>query len=94
MILTSHNHTLRNVIMKKPELRQLADLTPSDEFTKTAQIEKEKASVIIRKTFSLQQIDYDYINNEALVMSQELNRVVSASEALRNIIQRDKGTKR
>ena len=80
--------------MKKPELQQLADLAPSDEFTKTVQVEKEKAGIIVRKTFSLQQIDYDYINSEALAMSQETGKVVSASAALRNIIQRDKGANR
>lgn len=79
--------------MKTPNLKKLGEVMPEDDFTKTAQTEREKANVGVRKTFSLQQRDFDYINSEALKMSQEAGKVISASQALRYIIQRDRGAR-
>lgn len=79
--------------MKAPDLKKLGDVKPEDDFTKTAQIESEKASTGVRKTFSIQQKDFDYINLEALRMSQEAGKIVSASQALRYIIQRDRSAR-
>ena len=79
--------------MKAPNLKKLSEVESEDQFTKIAQEERSKASVGIRKTFSLQQQDFDYINAEALKMSQELGKVVSASQALRYIIQRDRSAR-
>lgn len=79
--------------MKKPDIKNLSELVPDDEFTKTAQTENSKASMGVRKTFSLNQKDFDYINAQALIMSQEGGKVVSASQALRYIIQRDRSTR-
>ena len=79
--------------MKKPDMKNLGELVPDDDFTKTAQAESNKASEGVRKTFSLQQIDFDYINAQALIMSQKAGKVVSASQALRYIIQRDRSAR-
>ncbi len=79
--------------MKAPNLKKLGEVIPEDDFAKTVQEERNKANVGVRKTFSLQQRDFDYINAEALKMSQEAGKVVSASQALRYIIQRDRSAK-
>jgi len=79
--------------MKAPDLKELGEVMPKDDFTKTVQAERNKANAGVRKTFSLQQRDFDYINSEALKMSQEAGKVVSASQALRYIIQRDRSSK-
>ena len=74
--------------MKAPDLKKLDGVKPEDDFTKAAQAESEKASAGVRKTFSMQRRDFDYINSEALRLSQDLGRIVGASEALRDIIDR------
>jgi len=79
--------------MKAPKLKDLGTSMPDDEFSKTVEEQAEKASASVRKTFSLQQLDMDYINAQALKLSQKAGKVVSASEALRTIIQRDMGAK-
>ncbi len=78
--------------MKAPNIKNLSDLVPDDHFTKTVEVEKDKARESVRKTFSLQQRDFDYIHDQALLLSQETGKVVSASSALRYIIQRDRST--
>ncbi|SHE20405.1 hypothetical protein [methanotrophic endosymbiont of Bathymodiolus puteoserpentis (Logatchev)] len=79
--------------MKKPELKDLGGLVPDDDFSQTAQIESNKAQKVLKKTYSLQQRDLDYINAQAVMMSQEAGKSVSASEALRYIIQRDRSAR-
>ncbi len=79
--------------MKAPDLKKLESLKPEDDFTKTVQLQHDKARETVRKTFSIQHGELDYINAEALKMSQEAGKVISASEALRNIIQRDRGSR-
>ena len=74
--------------MKAPDLKKLDGVKPEDDFTKAVDEVSEKASAGVRKTFSMQRRDFDYINSEALRMSQELGRIVGASEALRDIIDR------
>ncbi len=78
--------------MKAPDLKKLDGLKPDDDFTKVVQIESGKANTVVRKTFSLQQRDFDYINSEALKISQETGKVVNASQALRYILERDRST--
>jgi hypothetical protein len=79
--------------MKKPKMENLDGLTPDDDFTKTVQVESDKAQKVLKKTFSLQQRDFDYINAQAVIMSQEAGKPVSASSALRYIIQRDRSAR-
>jgi len=79
--------------MKAPELKKLETLKSDDDFTKTVQLQHDKARETVRKTFSIQNSELDYINEEALKMSQKAGKVISASEALRNIIQRDRGAR-
>ncbi len=79
--------------MKKPDIKSLDGLVPDDAFTQTAKVESDKAQKVVKKTFSLQQRDVDYINSQAVIMAQDVGKVVSASEALRYIIQRDRSVR-
>lgn len=91
--IPSYFRILKGEAMKKPDIKSLDGLTPDDAFTQTAQAESDKGQKAAKKTFSLQQRDIDYINAQAVIMAQEVGKVVSASEALRYIIQRDRSAR-
>jgi hypothetical protein len=79
--------------MKKPNLQDLASVEQTDDFSEAVQVQHEKTAQMVRKTFTIQQGELDYINSVALGMSKEAGKVISASEALRAIINRAKGAK-
>lgn len=76
--------------MKTPNIADLDKkvVRPDSAFEKTITAEKEKASAIERKTYSLEARHTKFINEEAARLSQERGKPVGASEALRAIIER------
>ncbi len=77
--------------MKAPQLAELSTTAPADAFTKEIAHQKARASSVIRKTFSLEQRHMDYLLTVAAEAMQTTGKTVSASEALRIIIDRDRG---
>ena len=77
--------------MKAPQLTELATEAPADAFTREVAHQRGRASAVIRKTFSLEQRHMDYLLTVAVEAMQAAGKTVSASEALRIVIDRDKG---
>jgi uncharacterized linocin/CFP29 family protein len=77
--------------MKTPKLENLNTLKPENDFIKAVDFQKEKTTTMERKTFTISQAELEHINREAMELSKETGKPVSASQALRTIIQRDKG---
>jgi len=76
--------------MKAPKLEELSTKAPADAFTREVMHQKARASVVIRKTFSLEQHHMDHLLAVASEAMQAAGKTISASEALRIIIDRDK----
>jgi len=77
--------------MKKPVLEDLSNIKANDTFSKTIDIVKAEQSEMLKKTFTLDKKTIDIINKTALKLGQEQGKVISASEAVRNIISQYKG---
>jgi hypothetical protein len=75
--------------MKAPKLADLQSVQNGNDFTAAVEAAKQRASGVIRKTYSLEQRHEDHINAMAASMSQARGKPVNASEALRAIINRD-----
>ena len=75
--------------MKAPKLTDLQAVQSGNDFAVAVEAAKQRASGIVRKTFSLEQRHEDHINAVAASMSQARGKPVNASEALRAIINRD-----
>jgi hypothetical protein len=75
--------------MKAPKLADLQTVQNSNDFTAAVEVAKQRASGVVRKTYSLEQRHEDHINAVAASMSQARGKPVNASEALRSIINRD-----
>ena len=75
--------------MKAPKLADLQAVQNNNDFTAAVEAAKQRASGVIRKTYSLEQRHEDYINAVAASMSQARGKPVNTSEALRTIINRD-----
>ncbi len=75
--------------MKAPQLKDLGQVQPEDQFSKTVQVEAKKASTIVKVSFSIGQKHIDYINRVALELSNQSGRPIKASAALRFILDRD-----
>jgi hypothetical protein len=75
--------------MKAPKLANLQAVQSGNDFAVAVETAKQRASGVIRKTYSLEQRHEDYINAVATSMSQARGKPVNASEALRAIINRD-----
>jgi hypothetical protein len=75
--------------MKAPKLADLQAVQSGNDFAAAVEAAKQRASGIVRKTFSLEQRHEDHINAVAASMSQSRGKPVNASEALRAIINRD-----
>lgn len=76
--------------MKAPKLQELSTTAQADAFTKEVAHQTARASSVIRKTFSLEQRHMDYLLDVSAEAMQATGRTVSASEALRIIIDRDR----
>ncbi len=76
--------------MKAPQLADLSETTTNDPFSQAVAEQKARASLVIRKTFSLEQQHMDYLLKVATEAMQTNGRTVSASEALRIVIERDR----
>ncbi len=76
--------------MKAPKLEELSTKASADAFTREVVQQKARASSVIRKTFSFEQHHMDYLFTVASKAMQATGKTVSASEALRIIIDRDK----
>lgn len=76
--------------MKAPQLTDLARKTQEDPFSKAVTEQKARSSSAVRKTFSLEQQHLDYLLKVASQAMQTAGRTVSASEALRIVIERDR----
>ena len=71
--------------MKAPDT--LAIPQPSkDSFTERARVAQEDALAMARRSFTIRQADLDHVTAVAVSMTQQSGKVVSASEALRHII--------
>lgn len=78
--------------MKKPELKDLrAAARLSDPVALEVVAQREEASKIERKTFTLERRHLEHINAEAAKLQAERGKPVNASEALRTILERDMG---
>ncbi len=76
--------------MKSPQLIDLSETTASDPFSQAISDQKARSSGVVRKTFSLEQQHLDYLLKVATEAMQTHGRTVSASEALRIVIERDR----
>ncbi len=76
--------------MKAPKLEELSDTAPAEAYTKDDVQQNARAFSVIRKTFSLEQQHMDYLLTVASEAMQTTGKTVSASKALRIIIDRDK----
>ena len=75
--------------MKPPKLADLQPVQNTNDFAVAMEAAKQRASGVVRKTYSLEQRHEDHINAVAASMSQARGKPVNASEALRAIINRD-----
>lgn len=76
--------------MKRPNLKDLAQVKSDDRFSQAVVYERKKSRKAIRKTFSFDQSHLDYLNAIALELSQQAGKPVGTSEALRLVIERDR----
>ena len=75
--------------MKVPDLTNLAAAKPQDAFSQTVEKQQKKASEVIRKTFTIEKKHQDYLVQVAMQLMTQTGRNISASEALRIVIERD-----
>ncbi len=73
--------------MKAPNLSTLDGKTANDAFTQTAEAITQQAKKTSPKTYSLPKRHTDYIASLAMKLGQTKGKVVSASEALRMIVE-------
>lgn len=80
--------------MKQPNLTALESVKPQDPFFEKVQEIKEQGINTKPKTYSLPVKHINYIDQKASKISQERGKAVSASEALRLIIdEHEKGSR-
>lgn len=73
--------------MKKPEMKKLdGKEVANDAFSQTAEAVTESANKTSPKTYSLPKRHQEYISAIAMQLGQARGKVVSASEALRMIV--------
>lgn len=81
--------------MKKPDLAAIPDPTPETSFAERAKAAKKdavrKKSVAVKRSFTLLPEDDKYIDQIALKRGMERGKPMSASEALRHIIDEHRG---
>jgi hypothetical protein len=75
--------------VKAPKLADLQAVQNDNDFAVAVEAAKQRASGVVRKTYSLEQRHEDHIYAVAASMSQSRGKPVNASEALRAIINRD-----
>lgn len=73
--------------MKAPNLKSFPEKDPENSFEARAQQVQEASKSMVRRSFTITQENADKIQQVAMQMSQERNKLVSASEALRFIIE-------
>ena len=78
----------------KINTQALAEALPQDAVTKSALKARDAQSETIRKTFTLYPNEASYIDAVAVQLGQERGKTMSASEALRVIINGHKSTKK
>jgi hypothetical protein len=76
--------------MKKPNVLDLNDIQTNDKFVEEVKEVKKQSAELDRKTYTLAKSDTAYISTQAVKLSQQRGKVVSASEALRLIIHEHK----
>ena len=73
--------------MKKPETKDLDAVETNDAFTRTVEAVKDESGKTSPKTYSLPKRHQEYISSIAMQLGQARGKVVSASEALRMIVE-------
>ena len=72
--------------MKPVATKDLLNSGRTDHFSKAVESAQVEAERLVRKTFTLRKVDVDQINAAARRMSEQEQRLVNASEALRSIL--------
>lgn len=77
--------------MKAPKVKDLQNQTAAvdDDFSKAVAGQRQRAATVIRKTFSIEQRHMDHLVKIAAEVMAETGKTVSASEALRIVIEMD-----
>ena len=73
--------------MQKPKLKNFGQKTPANSFEARVTEAQKEAETKVRRSFMITQENLDKVQSVALQMGQERRKVVSASEALRAIIE-------
>lgn len=76
--------------MKRPNVLDLNEVQTPDKFVEEVAEVKKQSAQLDRKTYTLAKSDTAYINTQAVKLSQQRGKAVSASEALRSIIHEHK----
>lgn len=79
--------------MKAPQIKSLEDSTASDPFTKKVMEVKKDAGKMEPRSYSLPQSAVSYINAKAAELSAIEGKPVSASTALRMLLEEHKAIK-
>lgn len=77
--------------MKAPATKDLAQVKNTDMFSETIEKVKAESQEMKRASFTLTKAHIDYIQMKAVKMTQERGKTVSASAALRVIIEGHSG---
>jgi len=72
--------------MKVIETIDLREAVKTDAFSETIERVKDESGEMVRKTFSLEQVQLDIINHTAFELSKKAGKPVGASEALRHLL--------
>ena len=79
--------------MKAPVLERFDTTKSKSTFAGKVKAKAEEQQKVVKQTFSISQQDADYIHATALDMGEAIGKPVSASKALRAIIDTARGQK-
>lgn len=75
----------------KPQLADLQEITPDDDFTKALIDAHTAPKMTYRKSFTMDQASVDILNEITVKLTNNAGRTVTASEALRVILSSVRG---